>query len=144
MMKENKFEYEYSLRSKIFELKNEKKITEKEYYELIKKLNRHNQEIFRQAFNTGYYAGYDACTIESICIHQKNYFSRNESVDETNDVLTYGDIYEEFCRKFPNVVAEDYRPASPMFIPQLSSDIPNAIVVFLKDGSSLIYTDWRG
>ena len=136
MMAEIEFDYEYNLKSKLFELRNKKKITEREYRELIKKLDSHDQEIFRQAFNTGYYAGYDACTIESIS-------ERNESVGDSTD-MTYGDIYEEFCRKFPNVVAEDYRPASPMFIPQLSSDIPNAIVVFLKDGSSLIYTDWRG
>lgn len=66
MMAEIKFDYEYSLKSKLFELRNEKKITEREYRKLIKKLDRHDQEIFRQAFNTGYYAGYDACTIESI------------------------------------------------------------------------------
>lgn len=67
MMAEIKFDYEYSLKSKLFELRTKKEITEREYRELIKKLDRHDQEIFRQAFNTGYYAGYDACTIESIC-----------------------------------------------------------------------------
>ena len=131
MMAEIKFDYEYNLKSKLFELRNKNKITEREYRELIKKLDRHDQEIFKEAFNTGYYAGYDACIIESI-------MDKNKRVGDTTDV-TYGDILEEFCRKFPNVEYEDYRPASPIFIPQLSSEIPNAIIVFLKDGSSLIY-----
>lgn len=53
--------------------------------------------------------------------------------------MTYGDIYNEFCKKFPNVEVVDYRPVSKMFIPQLSKDIPNAIIVWLKDGSKVIY-----
>jgi hypothetical protein len=53
--------------------------------------------------------------------------------------MTYGDIFNEFCIKFPNADAEDYRPAVPMFIPQLSRGIPNAIIVWLNDGSKVIY-----
>lgn len=52
---------------------------------------------------------------------------------------TYKDIYNEFCEKFPNAEAEDYRPADPMFVSQLMRGIQNAIVVWLKDGSKAIY-----
>ena len=52
--------------------------------------------------------------------------------------MTYEEIYEEFCNKFPNIEREDYRPADPMFIPQLKQGIPNAIIVWLKDGSKVI------
>lgn len=53
--------------------------------------------------------------------------------------MTYEDIYNEFCEKFPNANAEDYRPADPMFIPQLKGGIPNAIIVWLKDKSKVVY-----
>ncbi len=53
--------------------------------------------------------------------------------------MTYGEICEEFCNKFPNAEIVDYRPADPMFIPQLMSGIPNAIIVWLKDGIKVIY-----
>ncbi len=53
--------------------------------------------------------------------------------------MTYGDIYDEFCNKFPNADVEDYRPAVPMHISQLSVGIPYAIIVWLKDGSKVIY-----
>lgn len=53
--------------------------------------------------------------------------------------MTYGDIYEEFCKKFPNAKTEDYRPADEIHIPQLARGIPNAIIVWLKDGSKIIY-----
>lgn len=53
--------------------------------------------------------------------------------------MTYGEIFEEFCKKFPNIKIEDYRPAVPIHIPQLSKDIPNAIIVWLKDKSKIIY-----
>ena len=53
--------------------------------------------------------------------------------------MTYGDIYEQFCDKFPNAEVSDWRPADPMFIPQLLSPIPNAILVWLKDGSKMVY-----
>ena len=53
--------------------------------------------------------------------------------------MTYEEIYEEFCNKFPNAEIEDYRPAVPMHIPQLKQGIPNAIIVWLEDGSEVIY-----
>ena len=52
---------------------------------------------------------------------------------------TYNDIYNEFYDKFPLAEVLDYRPAVKMHIQQLSKDIPNAIVVWLKDGSEVIY-----
>ena len=53
--------------------------------------------------------------------------------------MTYGDIYDDFCKKFPNVETKDYRPADPMFVPQLMRGIPYAIIVWLKDGSKVVY-----
>lgn len=53
--------------------------------------------------------------------------------------MTYGDIYNEFCKQFPNVEVKDYRPAVEMYIPQISKAIPNAIIVWLRDGSRIIY-----
>ena len=53
--------------------------------------------------------------------------------------MTYNDIYNEFLKKFPNANVEDYRPADLMFIPQLLRGIPNAIIVWLKDGGKVIY-----
>lgn len=53
---------------------------------------------------------------------------------------TYGDIYDEFCDKFPNAEVLDYRPAVSMHIPELKTGcIPYAIIVWLKDGSEVIY-----
>lgn len=53
--------------------------------------------------------------------------------------MTYGDIYKQFYDKFPNAEVSDWRPADPMFIPQLLSPIPNAILVWLKDGSKVVF-----
>jgi hypothetical protein len=58
--------------------------------------------------------------------------------------MTYEEIYEEFCNKFPNAEIEDYRPADPMYmleknISQLMRGIPNAIIVWFKDGSKVVY-----
>ena len=52
---------------------------------------------------------------------------------------TYEDIYNEFLAKFPDSKAKDYRPADPMFISELYQAIPNAIIVWLTNGSSVIY-----
>lgn len=59
--------------------------------------------------------------------------------DKRNNTKTYGDIFKEFCDKFPNVEVEDYRPAVGLYVQQLLECIPNAIVVWLKDGSKIIY-----
>lgn len=61
------------------------------------------------------------------------------TIKEELKMKTYSDIYNEFCNKFPNAEVLDYRPAVEMHIPQLSRAIPNAIVVWLKDGSEVIY-----
>ena len=58
--------------------------------------------------------------------------------------MTYGEIFDEFCKKFPNAKVDDYRPADPMFVSQLYETIPNAIIVWLKDGSEVIYMAKRG
>ena len=53
--------------------------------------------------------------------------------------MTYGDIYDEFCDKFSLAEVEDFRPATEFYVPQLSKSIPNAIIVWLKDGTKVIY-----
>ena len=53
--------------------------------------------------------------------------------------MTYGEIYDEFCKKFPNAEVSDFRPAIPTFLPSLAKSIPYAIVVWLKDGSKVVY-----
>lgn len=53
--------------------------------------------------------------------------------------MTYGDIAKQFYDKFPGVEVDDWRPADPMFIPQLLRPIPNAILVWLKDGSKVVF-----
>lgn len=58
---------------------------------------------------------------------------------EKENKMTYGDIYEEFCKKFPNAEVSDYRPAYPQYLPSLVKPIPYAIVVWLKDGSKMVY-----
>ena len=62
-------------------------------------------------------------------------FYKEERVHE----MTYGDIYDEFCKKFQNAEVSDYRPAYPQYLPKLVKPIPYAIVVWLKDGSKVIY-----
>ena len=44
---------------------------------------------------------------------------------------------EEYKPLTPSLRTE--RPADPMFIPQLLRPIPNAIIVWLKDGSKLVF-----
>lgn len=65
--------------------------------------------------------------------------SHVKSIKKARDKMTYEEIYEEFCNKFPNAEIEDYRPADPMFIPQLLRGIPNAIIVWFKDKSKVVY-----
>ena len=52
---------------------------------------------------------------------------------------TYYDIYDEFRKKFPLAEVLDYRPAVEMHAPQIEGSIPNAIVVWLNDGATVIY-----
>lgn len=55
--------------------------------------------------------------------------------------MTYKDILIEFENKFPNAEIEDYRPACGLYIDGVDdcTQIPNAIVVWLKGGSKVIY-----
>lgn len=55
--------------------------------------------------------------------------------------MTYADILTEFISKFPNVEIDDYRPAWGLYIDGMDDceRIPNAIVVWLKDGSQVVY-----
>lgn len=63
----------------------------------------------------------------------------SDQVEEGEKEMTWGDLYNEFCKKFPDADVEDYRPAVEVYIPQLAKGIPNAIIVWLKDGSKVIY-----
>lgn len=82
-----------------------------------------------------------------VCVPGEKMWTTPEVVEEGIDILkaiknrttTYGDIFEEFCKKFPNANVKDFRPASPLFIPQLLKDIPYAIIIWLDDGSEVIY-----
>ncbi len=58
---------------------------------------------------------------------------------ERRHKMTYGDIYYEFCKKFPNAEVSDFRPAMPQYFPHLVKPIPYAIIVWLKDGSKVVY-----
>ena len=53
--------------------------------------------------------------------------------------MTYGDIYYQFCKKFPGAEVSDFRPAVPQFLPNIVKPIPYAIIVWLKDGSKVVY-----
>lgn len=58
---------------------------------------------------------------------------------EIKKPITYGEIYEIFCKEFPDVKVTDYRPAAPMYVPELTSIVPGGIILWLEDGSRLIY-----
>ena len=55
--------------------------------------------------------------------------------------MTYKDILVEFQEKFPNAEIEDYRPALGLYIDGIDDciQIPNAIVVWLKDKTQVVY-----
>ena len=63
--------------------------------------------------------------------------------EESENGMTYGEIYNKalckLCLTYDEVA--DYRPASKLHIPELERDIPNAIIIWLKDGSKLIYVE---
>lgn len=68
---------------------------------------------------------------------------RKDDKTKQDRKMTYGEIYNEalwrLCLDHEEV--EDYRPASKLFIPELERDIPNAIIIWLKDGSKVIYIE---
>lgn len=66
-------------------------------------------------------------------------YLKNHQEPILDKIKTYGDIYKEFCAKFSNLEVVDYRPATETYVPQLSTGIPNAIIVWLKGGSYVIY-----
>lgn len=64
-----------------------------------------------------------------------------DKVIKANDKKTYKDILKEFTNKFPNAEVEDYRPACGGYLKGIDSheQIPNAIIVWLKDGGKIVY-----
>ena len=66
-------------------------------------------------------------------------FYKEERISKMTYGDIYGDIYEQFCKKFPNAKVSDYSPAYPQFLPNLVQPIPYAIVVWLKDGTKVVY-----
>ena len=57
--------------------------------------------------------------------------------------LKYSDLYRQaVCElHLTDNEIEDYRPADPLFIPELKQPIPGAIIIWLKDGNKIIYFD---
>lgn len=57
--------------------------------------------------------------------------------------MTYGEIYDKALNKLHLECeeVEDYRPACKMHIPELEIALPNAIIIWLKDGSKVIYIE---
>lgn len=55
--------------------------------------------------------------------------------------MKYEEILQEFINKFPDVEYVDYRPAYGLYIDGIDdcTQIPNAIVLWLRDGSKVIY-----
>lgn len=53
-------------------------------------------------------------------------------------MMTYSEIYNKFLKstKIDRDLISDYRPCIPLFAP---TEIDNAIIVWLKDGSRIIY-----
>lgn len=60
--------------------------------------------------------------------------------------MTYGEIFNEFSSKFPNLTVDDMRPATEFYVPELKGckAISNAIIVWLKDNSRIIYISDKG
>lgn len=53
--------------------------------------------------------------------------------------MTYGEIFEEFKTKYPNIEIEDYRPANGFYVKELGDLSLEGIVVWLKDKRRMIY-----
>lgn len=68
--------------------------------------------------------------------------TREEAIKEQTK-MTYGEIYNKalckLCLTCDEV--EDYRPAVELYIPELKSEIPNAIIIWLKAGEKVIFID---
>jgi hypothetical protein len=59
-------------------------------------------------------------------------------------VKTFGEIFHEACVKLNLHDVADYRPADPSFVSELSQGIPGGIIIWLKDGSKIIYIAQEG
>lgn len=57
--------------------------------------------------------------------------------------MTYDEMYDKALRELhlEREEIEDYRPASKIHIPELERDIPNAIIIWLKNGSKIIHIE---
>ena len=57
--------------------------------------------------------------------------------------MTYKELYSTAICKLclDQSEIDDYRPASELFIKELKTQIPNAIVIWLKTGEKVIYID---
>ena len=85
---------------------------------------------------------YDSQNMESCDIRgcdNRDAIKALEQPRKKENNMTYGDIYEQFSKKFSKAKVSDFRPALPMFLPQLSKGIPNAIIIWLKDGTKVVY-----
>lgn len=49
--------------------------------------------------------------------------------------MTWGDLYKQFCKKFPKLKVEDYRP----FVEGLLPTRRPGIIVWLENGDVLVY-----
>lgn len=49
--------------------------------------------------------------------------------------MTWGDLYKQFCKKFPKLKATDYRPFVEWYLPMHRA----GIIVWLENGDVLVY-----
>ncbi len=50
-------------------------------------------------------------------------------------MMTYGDLYKQFCKEFPKAKATDYRP----YVEGLLPTRRQGIIVWLENGDVLVY-----
>lgn len=57
--------------------------------------------------------------------------------------MTYGELYDKAIKtlNLDKNIVNDWRPASPLFIDQLISQIPNAIIIWLNNGDQVLFID---
>lgn len=57
--------------------------------------------------------------------------------------MTYEELYNKAIKtlNLDENKIEDWRPASQLFIEQIHRQIPNAIIIWLKDGNQVIFID---